>query len=87
MDSNYDYFDSRGRMGDTAWPKRRWSTFNNEQQAHIVDDWYGAHVVVDAMGNYLFDAKGIPLTDLDGFASTNDPAFHFIRDNIRVGVV
>jgi hypothetical protein len=85
MDSNYDYFDARGRLGDTAWPSREWGTFNNEQQAHIVDDWYGAHVVRDDAGMFVFDAKGIPVTDLDGPAALNDPAFHFIRDNIKTG--
>ena len=83
MDTNYDYYDSRGRVMDTAWPKRRWKTFNNEQQAHIVDDWYGAHVVKDGAGMFVFNAQGIPVTDLDGFESLNDPAFHFIRDDIR----
>lgn len=87
MDFNYDHFDSRGRIGETAWLKRRWSTFNNKQQVHIVDDWYGEHVLTDAIGNYLFDAKGLPVTDLDGFAASNDSAFRFIGNNIRIGVV
>ena len=87
MDSNYDCFDWRGRTGDTAWPMRRWRTFNNEQQAHIVDDWYGEHVFRDGMGKFVFDAQDVPLTDLDGIDALNDPAFHFIRDNIRLGVV
>ena len=87
MDSNYDYFDSRGRLQDTAWQSREWGTFNNEQQAHIVDDWYGAHVVRDDAGMFVFDAQGIPVTDLDGPAAINDPAFHFIRDHIRTGTV
>jgi hypothetical protein len=84
MSSNYDYFDSSGRKGDKAWPMRSWGTFNNEQQAHIVDDWYGEHVVT-ASGKFVFDSKGIPVTDLDGFDALNDPAFHFIQDNIRKG--
>ena len=58
----------------------------NEQQAHIVDDWYGAHVAVDASGNFRYDALGVPITDLNGAAATDDPAFHFIRDNVRTGV-
>jgi hypothetical protein len=87
MSSNYDYFDSSGRTNDKAWPMRSWSTFNNEQQAHIVDDWYGAHVVRDSAGNFVLDSKGIPVTDLNGFDSLNDPAFHFIQDNIRTGTV
>ncbi|HEY7333593.1 MAG TPA: hypothetical protein VH639_01825 [Bryobacteraceae bacterium] len=86
MSGNYDYFDARGRMNDTAWPRRSWGSFNNEQQAHIVDDWYGAHVARDAAGMFVFDAQGIPVTDLNGFDALNDPAFHFIRDNIRTGL-
>lgn len=85
--SDYDYYDSSGRLADKAWPMRSWGTLNNEQQAHIVDDWYGAHVVRDGAGNFVFDAQGIPMTDLDGFDALNDPAFHFIRDNIRAGIV
>jgi hypothetical protein len=43
LSENYDYF--RGnRLTDRSWQSRRWSGFNNEQQAHIVDDWYGAHL-------------------------------------------
>jgi hypothetical protein len=83
LSSNYDYFDARGRNGDTAWPKRDWGTFNNEQQAHIIDDWYGEHVSKDTAGNYLIDSNGVPVTDLDGIPALNDPAFHFVRDNIR----
>ena len=61
--------------------------FNNEQQAHMVNDWYGAHVVRDSAGMFVFDSQGIPVTDLNGFDALNDPAFHFIRDNIRTGTV
>ena len=35
---NYDY-----ATGDANWASRGWRSFNNEQQAHIVDDWYGRH--------------------------------------------
>jgi hypothetical protein len=87
MDSNYDYYDSSGRTADKSWPMRTWGTFNNEQQAHIVNDWYGLHVVTDPAGKFVFDAQGIPVTDLNGFDALNDPAFHFIRDNIRTGTV
>lgn len=86
MSSNYDYF-TGSRTSDKSWPGRAWSTFNNEQQAHIVDDWYGAHVVKDAMGNYVLDAGGVPITDVNGPDALNDPAYHFIRDNIRTGIV
>jgi len=43
-DRTYDYFDpNRGRLVDTAWTSRSWSAFTPEQQAQIVDDWYGAY--------------------------------------------
>lgn len=29
--------------GDSNWASRGWRSFNNEQQAHIVDDWFGNH--------------------------------------------
>jgi hypothetical protein len=29
--------------GDANWASRGWRSFNNEQQAHIVDDWFGRH--------------------------------------------
>ncbi len=34
---NYAY------AGDMNWASRSWRSFNNEQQAHIVDDWFGRH--------------------------------------------
>ena len=71
MSSNYSYHAgaSEGdRLTDLTWSNRAWGDFNNEQQAHIVDDWYGAH-----------------FTDLNGFDAANDPAYHFIRNNIRTG--
>ena len=86
MSSNYDYAQG-SRTDDKSWSRRAWHTFNNEQQAHIVNDWYGAHVVKDATGNYVLDASGVPVTDLNGFDALNDPAYHFIQDNIRAGVV
>jgi len=35
---DYDY-----ATGDANWAARGWRSFNNEQQAHIIDDWYGRH--------------------------------------------
>jgi len=32
-----------GYEGDATWASRSWRSFNNEQQAHIVDDWFGNH--------------------------------------------
>lgn len=51
-----------------TWSTRSWDDFGDEQQAHLVDDWFGL---------YAFD--------LVTSAATSDPAFHFIRDNIRKG--
>lgn len=74
LSSNYDYYagsSEKERLADTTWSTRSWSNdFNLEQQAHIVDDWYGAHY-----------------PDLKEAAALTDPAFHFIRDNIRTGQV
>lgn len=81
MSESYDY------AGDTNWSSRDWNSFNNEQQAHIVDDWYGRHVMRNppATGPYLLDAQGIPVTDLDGFDALNDKAYRFITENILTG--
>jgi hypothetical protein len=87
MDSNYDYHvgsTESERLSDLSWSARAWNSFNNEQQAHIVEDWYGAHVAKAADGSYVL-SSGIPVTDLDGADALRDPAFHFIRDNIRTG--
>ena len=78
MSNNYNYRDESGE-----WSKRPWNGFTNEQQAHIVDDWYGAHVKKNNDGTFAIDAQGMPETDLDGFDATNDPAFRFISENIR----
>ena len=66
---NYDYFDaSKGRLNDTSWMCKPWTGFGIEQQAQIVDDWYGA-----------FWHHG----GLNGKDALSDPAFSFIQDNIR----
>lgn len=92
MSHNYGYHDGDGEDArllpeNISWTLRPWDDFNNEQQAHIVDDWYGAYVVQDPpkSKNYLKDGAGVPITDLDGQAATRDPAFHFITQNIRTG--
>ncbi len=67
---NYDYFEGVSRIDSSpSWAARSWKGFNNEQQAHIVDDWYQDH----------YD-------DVNSYGAINDPAFHFIRDNIRAGI-
>jgi hypothetical protein len=71
MSNNYSYHvgtTEDGRLVDRSWALLPWTGFNLEQQAHIVDDWYGKWY-----------------QDLNGFGATNDPAFHFIQDNIRAG--
>jgi hypothetical protein len=40
---NYEYHAGTDRLSDTSWQGRSWAGFKVEQQAHIVDDWYGAH--------------------------------------------
>ena len=70
LSDDYEYFDTKlGRLPDSSWYGRSWSGFNAEQQASIVDDWYGAHQ-----------------PNLNSFAAINDPAFRFIRDQIRMGI-
>jgi hypothetical protein len=67
---NYTYFDeTRTRLADTSWHGRAWNGFKVEQQAHIVDDWFEA---------YCNQPGG-----LESFEAINDPAYRFIRDEIR----
>jgi hypothetical protein len=71
VSSNYSYHsggDESHRLDNIEWSRQPWSSFNLEQQAHIVDDWYGVFC-----------------NDLESFNALNDPAFHFISDNIRAG--
>ncbi len=60
------------RHEDTDWPRKEWSRdFNIEQQASIVDDWFGEH----GHGEL---SPGLQLP-----AALNDPAFRFISEHIR----
>lgn len=44
ISKDYDYFDTTiGRKADTSWHGRSWGGFKNEEQASIVDDWYGIY--------------------------------------------
>jgi hypothetical protein len=46
LSDNYTYHNKgseKDRLRDLTWFTRPWSEFNLEQQAHIIDDWYGAH--------------------------------------------
>jgi hypothetical protein len=63
LSEDYTYTD------DPTWSTRGFASFNNEEQASIVDDWFARHAA-----------------DLNSLAALGDPAFHFIRDNIRAGV-
>lgn len=71
----YDYHPDDGAEGVDreskrllyrGWADRDWRSYSLEQQAHIVDDWYGANHA-----------------DLNSEKAISDPAFRFIRDNIR----
>lgn len=75
---------SYGYKDDPNWAKGPWNHFDNEQQAHIVDDWYGENVVMEA-GDTKLDKQGVPVTDLDGTRAVQAAAFRFIRENIRTG--
>lgn len=69
LSENYTYFQGNNRLTDRSWQGRSWNGFNNEQQASIVDDWYGAH-----------------RANLNGPDAVNDPAYRFVRDNVRAGI-
>lgn len=90
LSDSYSYFDGIDRTIDTSWAGRSFRAFDNEQQAHIVDDWYGAFVrreeIAQGKFHYFLDEQGLPITYLDGVDALNDPAYPFIRDNIRAGV-
>lgn len=83
LSNNYSYHagsDDADRLVDRSWSGKSWSNdFNLEQQAHIVDDWYGAHC--KDVGPFPDQIHA----SLNGDNAVNDPAFHFIRDNIRAG--
>jgi hypothetical protein len=66
LSTTYTYAD------DPTWATRAFSSFNDEQQATIVDNWYA---------NHRNDA-GWP----NSAGALADPAFHFIRDNIWPGL-
>lgn len=71
LSDNYAYFQGI-RTEDTSWHARSWAGFNNEQQASIVDDWYGIYTTNN--------------NALNSFNALNDPAFRFIRDHIWTGI-
>jgi hypothetical protein len=82
LSSDYDY------RTDSDWPHGPWNGFGNEEQAHIVDDWYGNWNVADPLSPrpiYGLDPAGVPITDLDGPYAVGLPAFRFITENVRPG--
>ena len=74
--------DSAARLIETGWRNKSWGSFNNEQQAHIVDDWYEAQVARLPAGTLPAEVHW--RVDLDGVAARDDPAFRFVRDHIRL---
>ena len=84
LSSDYDY------RTDGDWPQGPWNGFNNEEQAHIVDDWYGNWGLTDPVSPhalYVLDSAGVPITDLDGPYAVSLPGFHFITENVRTGLL
>jgi hypothetical protein len=83
--NHYSYYIGNDRKTDTDWLKS-WGDWYVEQQAEIVDDWFGQNTV-----GWYDPKKSMPenLAKLDGMLNSgdalNDPAFHYIRDNIRAG--
>jgi hypothetical protein len=69
---NYVYFSGSDRLLDPSWQGRAWNSFKVEQQANIVDDWFEAHQPTPSEPDKL-----------ESFEALNDPAFRFIRDDIR----
>lgn len=69
---NYVYFSGSDRLLDPSWQGRAWNGFKVEQQANIVDDWFEAHQPTPSEPDKL-----------ESFGALNDPAFRFIRDDIR----
>jgi hypothetical protein len=67
--------------------RREWSYFNPEQQASIVDDWFGG----DGSSNTQGKQHHYPPMDEDEPTAPpapdgHNPFYRFIRDNIRSGV-
>jgi hypothetical protein len=86
----YTYHNPDGeanRLNDIQWASLSWTDFTREQQAHIVDDWYGAFCfkwVYVKDGDFWRKEKEF-FTSLDDLKinlnseeALNDPAFHFI---------
>ena len=82
------------RLTNTQWASLPWTDFTREQQAHIVDDWYGAFcfkmVRVNQDGFWkeekqFFTSLDDLTNDLNSPEALSDPAFHFITQ-CRAGI-
>lgn len=69
-DKVYDPPAEQVRVGAAWFP-----TFNVEQQATIIDSWYGAYV----------DSGKPPGSGLESPAALRDPRFRYVSQNIRLG--
>jgi len=86
--------DEASRLTDQQWASLSWTDFTREQQAHIVDDWYGAHCnqTIRVKVDDLWKVEIIPFASLDDLRNNltyidalQDPAFHFIMQ-CRAGI-
>jgi hypothetical protein len=83
------------RLTNPQWANLSWTEdFTREQQAHIVDDWYGAYcfaMVFTKDGDFWKEEKQFfrnldeLKSNLNSEVALNDPAFHFII-NCRSGI-
>lgn len=84
MSEDYEYTPglSAARLVETEWQRARWDSFNLEEQAHIVDDWYEA-ALRRAAGAREPTPSDVHRVAFDDIAAWDDPAFRFVRDHIR----
>lgn len=83
----YDYHSGNGeghRLDDIGWSRLTWENdFTREQQAHIVDDWYGAYCKNPDGKN--FSSLEQLAANLNTADALKDPAFLFIT-KCRAGI-
>ena len=93
----YTYHAGNGEAArniDKQWVNQQWTDFTREQQAHIVDDWYGANcfkIILTKDGDFWREQTQF-FTDLNDLnenlnsdVALKDPAFHFITQ-CRAGI-
>lgn len=74
------------RLTNPEWASLPWTDFTREQQAHIVDDWYGAFCFKMVLEEKQFFTSLDDLTNnLNSAKAIADPAFHFITQ-CRAGI-